>query len=491
MKAAFFFLEEINRRKQLEEVATIQVDLYGSLALTKTGHGTDIALQLGLCGLQPKTVETEKIGEIIRNIKTSGKIKIFGLRTIDFSSARHILTHKTEVLPYHPNGLRLTAWNTRGEVVHSEEYYSVGGGFVEIKSEMLAAKDSGTRSPEAGVGKIPNVFNNWNDLADHCRRKKKEIWEIILENELTSRTERDIDRKIGEIYSTMKNCVRNGLQRRGNLSGGLQLPRRSHQLEKNMKRNHFEHLEAMDTLLLGGMAAAEENASYGKIISAPTNGSAGVIPAVLRYFREFYDATFANFRKFILTAGALGILCKKNASLSGAEGGCQAEIGVATAMAAIGLCAALGGTLDQCENAAIVALTHSLGLVCDPVRGLVQIPCIERNPIAAIKAVAACRLAMLEKDSKYLKLDSVIDSMKEIGDNMPTIYKETALGGLAKHAKNSRRGAARGKPSRVGRYASCLACGGCASHSPGLGWSSSAAVPCANTLALGKKVTHL
>ncbi|MDR1495087.1 MAG: L-serine ammonia-lyase, iron-sulfur-dependent, subunit alpha, partial [Rickettsiales bacterium] len=317
MKAALFFVEEISRMNQLEKLVTIKVDLYGSLALTKTGHGTDIALQLGLCGLGPKTVDTDKIGEIIRNIKTSGKIKILGLKTIGFDSARHILAHRTETLPYHSNGIRITAWDITNEIIHSEEYYSVGGGFVEIKSEVLATGDSKNHMVGNKVSKTPNNFSNWNDLVDCCRRKSKEIWEIVLENEKITRSEREIDRKLAEIYSIMKNCMRNGLQRRGSLSGGLGLARRSHRLEKSIKRNSLEHIEIIDTLLLGGIAASEENASYGKVISAPTNGSAGVIPAVIRYFKEFYNVTFADFRKFILTAGALGILCKKNASLSG------------------------------------------------------------------------------------------------------------------------------------------------------------------------------
>ncbi|MDR2778321.1 MAG: L-serine ammonia-lyase, partial [Rickettsiales bacterium] len=402
MKAAFFFVEELHRKNRLNDVEKIEVDLYGSLALTKTGHGTDIAIQLGLAGFSPKTVDSEKIGEIIRNIRTSGKIKILNIKSINFSSAKHIVAHKTEALPYHPNGIIITAFDSGGGVIHSEEYYSVGGGFVEIKSEIVSMNGLKTVGGDAEGTRFPNNFNRWSDLEKFCKKKKSDVWEIILENERVFRTDREIDRKVGEIYSIMKNCMKSGLHRRGNISGGLGLKRRSHSLEKSMKRNALRHFEIIDILLLGGMAASEENASYGKIISAPTNGSAGVIPAVIKYYKEFYNVTFADFKKFILTAGAVGILCKKNASLSGAEGGCQAEIGVATAMAASGLCAALGGTVEQCENAAIIAMTHSLGLVCDPIGGLVQIPCIERNPISAVKAVTACRLAMLEKKSNYL-----------------------------------------------------------------------------------------
>jgi L-serine dehydratase len=457
MKAALLFVEEIRRKNFLNRLNAIKIDLYGSLALTKTGHGTDVALQLGLCGFSPKNIDTSRINEIIRNIRTSGKIKILGEKTIGFTNAKDIKVHKSKELPHHPNGLIITAVDTAGKVIHSEEYYSVGGGFVETKDEIAKKNDSCPNSRN----KCPNNFNNWNDLVDCCTRKHREIWEIVLENELALQSNRkEINKNINEIRKVMKDCIKSGLGKKGNLKGGLSLKRRSLRLFKTLKNKKVDHLEAIDSLLLGGMAASEENASYGRIVSAPTNGAAGVIPAVARYYEEFYDPTVADFRKFILTAGAIGIICKKNATISGAEGGCQAEIGVATAMAATGLCAALGGTIKQCENAAIIALTHNLGLVCDPIRGLVQIPCIERNPMNAIKAVAACRLALLENESVYLKLDRVICSMKEIGDNMPSIYKETALGGLAKNARNSRqKKTIIRKFPRLNRCGDCFECG--------------------------------
>ncbi|GHU28419.1 L-serine dehydratase [Bacilli bacterium] len=459
MKAAMFFVEEIQKQNYMGAVNKINVDLYGSLALTRTGHGTDIAIQLGLEGFNPKSIDTSKVNGIIRNIKTSGKLKILNKKSIEFSGIKNIITHKTKELPYHPNGMIITAFDVNGNILYSEEYYSVGGGFVEKKSDILLKNIVDL----SGKTKFPYNFNSWNDLMNCCKRRNKEIWEVVLANEKVTLNEKRINEKIAEIYDVMGGCIENGSHKKGKLKGGLGLKRRSRNLARSLKKNPCDHLRAIDNLLMGGIAASEENASYGRIVSAPTNGAAGVIPAVVRYWRDFYDATFEDFRKFIFTAGAVGILCKINASISGAEGGCQAEIGTATAMAAAGLCAALGGTEKQCENAAIIALTHNLGLVCDPIKGLVQIPCIERNPINSIKAVSACRLAMLEKESVYLKLDKVIRTMKEIGDNMPSIYKETALGGLATNAKNSKCRKTMAKYDvKYGMKFGCGACAACA-----------------------------
>ena len=268
-------------------------------------------------------------------------------------------------------------------------------------------------------------------MSDLCKRKNKEIWEIVLENELVLRKKRDIDKKIAKIYSVIVGCIKNGLKRKGELHGGLNLKRRAPKLVKSIKANKNNDFSVIDFLLFSGMSASEENASYGRIISAPTNGAAGIMPAVVYFYRKFCDSNFEDFKKFILTAGAVGILCKINASISGAEGGCQAEVGSATAMAAAGLCAALGGTIKQCENAAIIGMTHNLGLTCDPVGGLVQIPCIERNAMGAIKAVNSTRLALSGKGQHTVSLDSVIKTMYDTGKDMQNKYKETSLGGLA------------------------------------------------------------
>lgn len=440
MKAGLFFSEKI--KDKLQQVSRVKVDLFGSLALTKSGHGTDIALMLGLSGYSPESVKPNKIEEIIDNIRAEGKLKINFKKAIDFDEYEDIITHKDKELPYHPNGLIITAYDKNKNVIYSEEYYSVGGGFVEIGEDI---KNKNTKGKDNV--KVPYDFNTWSELEEICKKNKKEVWEIVLENEKAIRTEERIDEKIHKICDIMKNSIKNSFKKNDNIKGGLGLKRRTNLLKESIKNNKNSNFKVIDSLLLWGMAVGEENASYGQIITAPTNGAAGVIPATINYFLTFNkkQATFENLKKFILTAGAVGVLCKLNASISGAEGGCQAEIGSATAMASAGLCAGLGGSMKQCENAAIIGLSHNLGLACDPVAGLVQIPCIERNAINAVKAVVSCRLALLEEESIYLGLDQVITSMKEIGDNMSPLFRETALGGLAKHAK----------------FGKCNGCAGC------------------------------
>lgn len=436
MKAAMFFVN--NDKLKLEDVTSIKVDLYGSLALTKSGHGTDIALMLGLSGYNPKDIDPSQIDFIIEEIRKNKKLNLNFKKEIDFDDDRDIVTHKTEELPYHPNGLIITAY-AGGKKLFSEEYYSVGGGFVETR-EDLSNKKTGIIKPNQTIkNDYPHHFNSWSELVEICKKEKKEVWEIILENEKANRTEEKIDEKIKIIEKIMENSIKNSLSRKGEIKGGLDLERRSQNLQDKINSEKNGDFKLIDHLLLWGMMVGEENASYGQIITAPTNGASGIIPAVLNYYKVFANGNFDGVKKFLLTAGAVGILCKINASISGAEGGCQAEVGSATAMAAAGLCAALGGTMEQCENAAIIGLSHNLGLTCDPVAGLVQVPCIERNAINAVKALVSCRLAMLEKESIYLNLDQVILTLKEVGDDMNSKYRETALGGLAKNAKISRK----------------------------------------------------
>ncbi len=436
MKAGLFFVEKI--KEKLEKVQNIKVDLYGSLALTKSGHGTDIALMLGLSGYSPETIKPNKIDNIIEKIRKDEKLKLNFKKVIEFDEDNDIITHKDKELPYHPNGLIITVYDKNKSVLEKEEYYSVGGGFVEIGEEIECKKEE--YKNKNITKEVPYNFKSWQELSEICRKTNKEIWEIALENEEAIRSKKEIDEKIHTICNIMKNSIKNSFKKNENIKGGLDLKRRTNIISENIKKSKDKNFKLIDSLLLWGMAVGEENASYGQIITAPTNGAAGVIPAVLNYFMTFNKkiANFDNIKKFILTAGVVGILCKINASISGAEGGCQAEIGSATAMAAAGLCAGFGGTIEQCENAAIIGLSHNLGLVCDPVGGLVQVPCIERNAINAIKAVASCRLALLEQESIYLSLDQVIKSMKEIGDDMLPLYRETALGGLAKNAKVGR-----------------------------------------------------
>lgn len=433
MKAGLFFVKGIKNKINLIE--KIKIDLYGSLALTKSGHGTDIALILGLSGYSPETVQPNRIDKIINTIRNTKKIKIDFEKNIFFDEDIDIVTHKNEELSYHPNGLIITAYDKNENIIYTEEYYSIGGGFVEIGREIKDAKNI-----KNDAKKVPYDFETWDELYKICKKEKKEVWEIILENEKIFKTEEKINEKISLICKIMKNSIKDSFKKTGNIKGGLNLKRRTNTIYANIKKSKDRNFKLIDNLLLWGMAVSEENASYGQIITAPTNGAAGIIPAVLNYYINFNkkNNSFLNLKKFILTAGAVGIMCKLKASISGAESGCQAEVGSATAMAAAGLCAALGGTIEQCENAAIIALSHNLGLVCDPVAGLVQVPCIERNAINAVKALTSCRLAMLETGSNYLSLDQVIITMKEIGDNMLSIYKETALGGLAKNAKTGK-----------------------------------------------------
>jgi L-serine dehydratase len=435
MKAGLFFAKKIGEKINLVE--RIKIDLYGSLALTKSGHGTDIALMLGLCGYDSKLIKSNQISKIIDKIRKNKKIKINFKKDVKFDEDIDIVTHKTEELSYHPNGMIITVYDKNKNILFSEEYYSVGGGFIEIKSEL---KDSAGKIENIISKKVPNDFDSWEKLYEICKNKNKEVWEIVLENEKVFRNEKEIDDKIIMIYKIMKNSIRNSFKRKDNISGGLDLQRRSSLLSENIKKSKDRNFKLIDNLLLWGMAIGEENASYGQVITAPTNGASGVIPATINFFINFIKkkVDILDLKKFILTAGAIGILCKINATISGAEGGCQAEIGTATAMAAAGLCATMNGTTEQCENAAIIGLSHNLGLVCDPVGGLVQVPCIERNAINAVKAVASCRLALLEEGSIYLKFDQVVKTMKEIGNDMPYQYRETALGGLAKNAKFGR-----------------------------------------------------
>lgn len=428
MKAAHIFVNYLSKNNILNKVCKLKLELYGSLALTKDGHGTGLAIKLGLEGYIPETLDPKNVKSIISTISKNKKINLLKQHVIDFSEDDFILNK--EELPYHPNGMIFKAFDTNNKIIFEEQYYSVGGGFVEIGSQLNKNKNE-----EITLEKKPkHEFNTWKELLEICMKEKKEIWKVILENEKCFMSEKQINKRIKLIYSIMMEGISNSINNKEEfLEGGLKLRRRARNIDKKLQRRAKNDI-ILELVMLWGIASAEENASYGRVITAPTNGAAGVIPAVLKYYTEFYCIKFIDIKRFLLTAGAIGILIKLNASISGAEGGCQAEIGTACAMAAAGLTAVLGGTYLQCENAAIIALTHNLGLVCDPIGGFVQIPCIERNGINAVKAITAAKTAMLEKESNYLTLDNVILSMKDIGDDMPTQYRETALGGLAKHA---------------------------------------------------------
>ena len=425
-KAGYFFVNCLRSNNLLEKVSRLRLELYGSLALTKDGHGTGLAIKLGLEGYLPETLDPKNVKDIINTIYKNKKINLFKKHEIDFLETDFVL-NKQE-LDYHPNGMIFKALDSEENVIFQEEYYSVGGGFIEVGSQL------NNKSENLEVKKPKYEFKTWRELLNICTEEKKEIWKIILENEKCFMSEKQINKKIKLIYDIMMEGIDNSINNKSKyLEGGLKLQRRARNLDKKLQRRSKNDV-MLELIMLWGIASAEENASYGRVVTAPTNGAAGVIPAVLKYYTEFYCIKFPDIKKFILTAGAIGILIKMNASISGAEGGCQAEIGTACAMAAAGLTAVLGGSYLQCENAAIIALTHNLGLVCDPIGGFVQIPCIERNGMNAVKAITAAKTAMIEKESSYLTLDNVIFSMKDIGDDMPTQYRETALGGLAKYA---------------------------------------------------------
>lgn len=434
MKAGYFFIEYLDKNDKLKFVENIKLELFGSLALTKEGHGTGLAIKLGLEGYLPENLNPKEVKNIIKNIADTEQINLFQKQKIKFIENENFVLHKDEELPRHPNGLIFSAYDEENNLLYKQDYYSIGGGFVELGGDNSLNKNSSDKI------KLKYNFSSWSELEEICKISNKEVWEIVYENELCFRDETRINEKIQLIYDIMMEGINNSINSESDeIEGGLNLKRRTKNVYDKIK--NFSKTEYLNEwLMLWAIASAEENASYGRVITAPTNGACGVIPAILKYYTECYDLTFEKLKKFIFAAGVIGMLCKTNASISGAEGGCQAEIGTACAMAAGGLASILGGNCLQCENAAIMALTHNLGLVCDPVHGLVQVPCIERNGINAVKAVSSARFALLEEEeNNYLTLDDVIKTMKDVGDDMPSQYRETALGGLAKYAKTCNR----------------------------------------------------
>ncbi|MFC1659546.1 L-serine ammonia-lyase [Pseudomonadota bacterium] len=443
MNAAKQFIYFLKEKGQLKQIERINVDLYGSIALTRNGHGTVLAIELGLEGYSPDSIDSSKIEMYEKTIQKNEAINLLQEKRIHFTRKENFNCRHNELLSYHNNGMTFTAYNQNGDILYKNSYYSIGGGFIVSEDDIKSKKTSKVKDLEKT---IPFYYKNMTELLAFCDSEKKQIWEIVLENEKTFLTEKEIDLKIRELIHLIKNSVSNGINnKKETLKSGLHLKRRANKLFQKLKNidENKDPLAIIDWITMCGIAVGEENASYSTIVTTPTNGASGVIPATIEYYDKFIKKDdFKALKKFILTAGAIGILCKINASISGAECGCQAEIGTACSMAAAGLTAALGGTNLQIENAAIIGLSHNLGLTCDPVGGFVQIPCIERNGIIAVKAVASARLAMLEEKSGYLKLDEVIEAMKETGKDMNNKYKETSLGGLAltaaqdKHCNN-------------------------------------------------------
>ncbi len=430
MLAACRFAERISEDGLLPELARIRVELYGSLAHTGRGHGTDKAIMLGLTGALPDKIDPDDIDLELATIAKTGQINILKRLSLAFDARQDLHFNKRESLPYHPNGMRFYAYGSDDKLLVSREYYSVGGGFVvnhdEASDDRIIQDITPVRYP----------FANAEELLAQCEKHDLRIAQIVAANERAWRDEADINAGIQQLWEAMQTCIERGCKAEGVLPGGLKVPRRapamlrelSHRPELGLK----DQLTILDWVNLYALAVNEENAAGGRVVTAPTNGAAGVIPAVLSYYVNFvHGANAEGVSEFLLTAGAIGILYLTNASISGAEVGCQGEVGVACSMAAGGLAAAMGGTMGQVENAAEIGMEHNLGLTCDPIGGLVQIPCIERNAMAAVKAINAQRMASRGDGVHYVSLDKVIKTMRETGADMQTKYKETSRGGLA------------------------------------------------------------
>jgi L-serine dehydratase len=431
MWAANRFLLAMESRGLIEKVARVEVGLYGSLALTGKGHSTDTAVLLGLVGECPDKIDSDAVPEIISTIRSSGRLQLYGRQDIAFTEAEHLQFHFLESLPKHPNGMEFKAWDSEGESLLAKVYYSVGGGFVLSDAEMDPEQD------EFRVNvALPHAFNSADELLEIGRSTGMKISKIVMENEKVWRDQGEVEDGLRQVWAVMHACIERGCKQEGTLPGGLNVKRRAHGLYQKLL-NHPEDgqkdpLTPLDWVSLFALSVNEENAAGGRVVTAPTNGAAGVIPAVLAYYERFVPgANEQGIFTILATAAAIGMLYKKNASISAAEVGCQGEIGVACSMAAGGLAQALGGSNEQVENAAEIGMEHNLGLTCDPVGGLVQIPCIERNTMGAVQAINAARLALRGDGTHKVSLDKVIKTMHQTGQDMQAKYKETATGGLA------------------------------------------------------------
>ena len=427
MKASALFIRQLQQQCALETVDRVQVTLFGSLSATGKGHGTDRACLAGLMGFEPHEVEPDMLSNLLDVVASEGSLQLASEHSVAFNLAQDMLFSE-ESLPFHPNAMTLVAFGG-GVSVYENTYYSVGGGFVVEDAHKNHALDTERAEP-------PHPFDSAAKLLEHCEKKNLSVSQLILENEMAWRSEAEVKDGLANIWQAMDACVERGLRQKGRLPGGLNVPRRAEGLYRSLETSTdnliSSTLNAMDWVNLYALAVNEENAAGGRVVTAPTNGAAGIVPAVLRFYVRFSDNPQPeDVRGFLLAAAAIGMLCKKNASISGAEVGCQGEVGSACAMAAAGLAEVLGGTPAQVENAAEIGLEHNLGLTCDPIGGLVQIPCIERNAIAATKAINAAQMALRGDGSHYVSLDDVIKTMRETGADMMEKYKETSRGGLA------------------------------------------------------------
>jgi L-serine dehydratase len=439
MRAAVTFIKQLQDQGLVSQVVRIETELYGSLGATGKGHDSDIAVVLGLLGESPETVEPRAVKPLLDKVAKNGQLPLGGTdHIIAFQQASDVILNMDESLPYHPNGMTLRAFTADQKLLLALTYYSIGGGFVVDEAAAMAD----TLPVHDDMPLVPYPFSSGMELLAHCDATGMSISQIIMENEKTWRTEDEIRTGLLHMWQVMQDCVNNGCHAEGVLPGGLNVKRRAAELYGRLNslgsiKVITPQLSAMDWVNLYAMAVNEENAAGGRIVTAPTNGAAGVMPAVMHYYANFYPgANDEGIIKFMLAAAAVGILCKLNASISGAEVGCQGEVGSACAMAAAGLAEVIGGTPMQVENAAEIGMEHNLGLTCDPIAGLVQVPCIERNAMAAIKAINAAHMALRGDGEHLVSLDDVIKTMRDTGADMQEKYKETSRGGLAVNVIN-------------------------------------------------------
>jgi L-serine dehydratase len=438
MSAVKSFLGELRAKKVDQCVERVVARLYGSLALTGVGHGTDFAVIAGLLGETPEDVDPGKIGDLVEAVQRDKRLLLGGKREIAFAPETDLLFYKDQMLAEHPNGMVLEAFDGAGTLLFSNTYFSIGGGAVLDLAAITASRRTG--SDEVPHRSVRHAFDSAQQLLEHCNREGLSIADIVWQNEFAYQDEATTRAKLLKVWKVMNDCLELGLRTEGVLPGGLKVKRRAPALYRqacDIKGKLTSDFRAMDTVSAFAIAINEENASGGRVVTAPTNGSAGVIPAVLSYFMRYCDAgpdpeaRDDNVIKFLLTSAGIGMLYKKNASISAAEMGCQGEIGVSCSMAAAGLAAVMGATNEQIENAAEIGMEHNLGMTCDPIGGLVQVPCIERNSMGAMKAINAARLAMMDDGSHLVSLDAVIETMRQTGHDLQSKYKETSLGGLA------------------------------------------------------------
>jgi L-serine dehydratase len=429
MAAAHRFARGLHDDGLLDRTGRVEAILYGSLGLTGKGHGSDKAVLLGLSGEKPELVDVDGIDARLAEMRASGTIKLFGAHEIPFVVGEDLIFERKISLPEHPNGMRFTAFSPSGDKLREKVYFSVGGGFVVDEQATGADRIK----PDDTV--LPYPFTTAEELLKHCSNTGLSISALVMENERAfGRSSDEIRTKILDLWRVMTECVQRGIAQEGVLPGGLKVKRRANRLHRRLQTESPETdpLQTMDWVSLFALAVNEENAAGGRVVTAPTNGAAGIIPAVLTYYSRFVpQADDEGIVRFFLTAAAIGVLFKENASISGAEVGCQGEVGSACSMAAAGLTEVMGGTPEQVENAAEIGIEHNLGLTCDPIGGLVQIPCIERNAVASIKAITAARIALRGDGRHFVALDRAIKTMRDTGRDMLDKYKETSRGGLA------------------------------------------------------------